>query len=359
MTSRPEQTNGGVISELLKLGTPQSDRGLTLYPLAADTKGGPWYVTLGEALSAGQARIGEVNEGGSVPELRFENKGDTRVLVLDGEELRGAKQNRVLNTTILVAKHSEMVVPVSCTEHGRWRYETPDFAESELVADRGVRFALKESVAMSARAGRGHRSDQGRVWDEVAGLHERQMTASPTGAMRDAYAHKKHDLDELLAAFPLTDGQQGMLVLHGDKVIGLDFVSIPEKYAKLHDRLLRSYVFEALVTDAEACDDRAVPRAFLERIGDLQAESFKSPGLGWDLRFEGNGVLGSLLTYRGRPIHAAFFNVGGVRAGKGQPYGGIPLPDGGHLDVGPPPRRSPEWRIADARERARRRQRGG
>ena len=43
--------------------------------------------------------ITEVSEGGSVPELRVVNKGDARILVLDGEELRGAKQNRVLNTT--------------------------------------------------------------------------------------------------------------------------------------------------------------------------------------------------------------------------------------------------------------------
>ena len=34
-----------------------------------------------------------------MPELRVVNKGDARILVLDGEELRGAKQNRVLNTT--------------------------------------------------------------------------------------------------------------------------------------------------------------------------------------------------------------------------------------------------------------------
>jgi hypothetical protein len=353
MTPRGDDTRGTIIAELLQLGRPQTGHGLAVYPLTADTKGGPWYVTLGEALAEKLAHVREVSEGGAVPELRFENGGDARVLVLDGEELRGAKQNRVLNTTILVGKHSELIVPVSCTEQGRWRYDTPVFAESELVADRSVRFALKQSVAMSAREGRGYRSDQGRVWDEVSMLHDRHGTHSPTGAQRDAYVHKKRDLDEVLAAFPLTDGQQGLLVLHGERVIGLDFVSVPEKYALLHDRLLRSYVFEALVSDAEVCDDVAVARAFLERIADLQAQSFKSPGLGWDLHFEGNGVLGSLLTYRGRPIHAAFFNIGGVSAGRGD--GGGPRPS--RTDPRPS-RPEPQWRIADARERARRRQRG-
>ncbi len=354
MTSRHDGSTGTIIAEALVLGAAQTGHGLAVYPLTADTEGGPWYVTLGEALAGGTARVRETSEGGAVPDLRFENRGDTRVLVLDGEELRGAKQNRVLNTTILVSKHSELVVPVSCTEQGRWHYDTPEFAESALVADRSVRFELRKSVDLAAKAGRGFRADQGRVWDEVAMLHDKHGTHSSTGAQRDAYVQKKHDLDAILAAFPLIDRQQGLLVLHGDHVIGLDFVSIPEKYALLHDRLLRSYVFEALVSDVEVCDDVAVARAFLERIADLQGQSFKSPALGWDLRFEGNGVLGSVLTYRGRPVHAAFFNVGGVQAGRGK--GGRPRTS--RTDPRPS-RPEPQWRIADARERARRRQRDG
>ena len=40
---------------------------------------------------------------GSVPELRFVNECGAPVLLLDGEELVGAKQNRIINLTILVA----------------------------------------------------------------------------------------------------------------------------------------------------------------------------------------------------------------------------------------------------------------
>jgi len=67
-------------------------------------------------------------------------------------------------------------------------------------------------------------------------------------------------------------------------------------------------------------------------------ERFKSPGLGWDVRYAGSGIVGSLLTYRDRPIHAAFFDVGDGGGGRG--------PDG---------RGSDDWRIADARTRAHRR----
>ena len=36
--------------------------------------------------------------------------------MLAGEEPVGAKQNRILNTTILLKKHSETTIPVSCTK---------------------------------------------------------------------------------------------------------------------------------------------------------------------------------------------------------------------------------------------------
>jgi hypothetical protein len=329
------------------VGDRQAHGPLAVFPLhvkSAAQEGGPRYITLREALADHSARITEVSEGGSVPELSVVNSGDTRILVLDGEELRGAKQNRVLNTSILIGKQSSLVVPVSCTEQGRWSYASTDFAESEMVADRQVRYAMKESTSASLAVGAGHRTDQGRVWSEVGALHARHGTHSDTGAMRDAYETRKRDLDKVLAAFPLVAGQQGMLVLHGARVVGLDLVSRAPQYAELHEKLLRSYAFEALVRDGEP-GDRAVADGFLERIAELPGRRYKSPGLGWDVRYEGGGVLGSALTYRDHTVHAAFFDVGGVsEAGE----------SGG--DARRQRRAGPDWRIADARERARRRQ---
>ena len=347
MTEQNEALGGAALVEALQVGERQAHGPLAVFPLRLQDGSGPAYVTLREAIAQQQAVVTEVSEGGSVPELRVVNKGDARILVLDGEELRGAKQNRVLNTSILIGKHSSLVVPVSCTEQGRWSYASREFGESEIVADRQVRYAMKDSINASLASGAGHRSDQGRVWHEVGALHERHGTMSPTSAMRDAYQTRKGDLDVVLAAFPLQDGQQGMLVLHGARVVGLDLVSRAPQYAELHDKLLRSYAFEALVRDGEP-GDRLVADAFLERIADLPGRRYKSPGLGWDVRYEGGGVLGSALTYRGSAVHAAFFDVGGVRGTSGDgTTGGDPQGQR---------RPRPDWRIADARERARRRQ---
>ena len=50
--------------------------------------------------------VEEVSEGGSVPDLLVDNKGAARVLFLEGEELIGAKQNRMTNRSILLAPSS-------------------------------------------------------------------------------------------------------------------------------------------------------------------------------------------------------------------------------------------------------------
>ncbi len=352
MTGQHEVIDGAQLVRELCLGERQTEGPLAVFPLFANVHAGagggedaaprrrrPHYITLRQALADGRAVITEVSEGGSVPELCVVNKGDARILVLDGEELRGAKQNRVLSTAILIDRQTTLVVPVSCTEQGRWAYASREFAESEMLAERQVRFSMRSSTHAAMRSGAPAYADQGAVWSEVEGLHRRQGTHSDTSAMRDSFVARKGDLDRLLAAFPLLDGQTGVLVLHGACVVGLDLVSRAPQYAELHDKLLRSYAFEALVRGGEA-GDRPVAEAFLERIAGLPGQRFKSPGLGWDVRFEGAGVLGSALVYRGQAVHAAFFDVGGA--------------SGSMHDKAPDAQ--PNWRIADARERARRRQ---
>ena len=102
------------------LGQPQVVHNLTLYPLLAEGPPEAGYRVLDEALAAGCTRVTETSEGGSVPELRFKNDCEIPVLLLDGEELVGAKQNRILNLTLLVGAHQDIVIPVSCVEAGRW-----------------------------------------------------------------------------------------------------------------------------------------------------------------------------------------------------------------------------------------------
>jgi hypothetical protein len=246
-----------------------------------------------------------------VPELKVLNRAEKPVLLLDGEELAGAKQNRVLNTTILLREKSETVIPVSCTEHGRWSYRSSQFEASGHIMSAKLRRVKNESVAENLKSSRSFRSDQGAVWDEIA-LQAAVNKVSPlTGAMRDVLEAKQEDMDTFLEHFPAVVNQNGLLVMVNGEVVGLDMVSRTPAFGTLHPKLIRSYVMDALtekpVKGKEASRKKA--DAFLNKILKCGEHTFDSVGYGHDYRYEGKKIVGSALVHKGTVIHMAFFQI--------------------------------------------------
>ena len=95
----------------LEFGDLKVLNNMGVIPLFAAADDSPRYLVLKEALEKRILKITEVSQSGSVPELKVVNKAEIPVLLLDGEELSGAKQNRVLNTTILIKEASETIIP--------------------------------------------------------------------------------------------------------------------------------------------------------------------------------------------------------------------------------------------------------
>lgn len=172
----------------LSLGEAQGIHNLFVYPLLADQDSQPDYLTLDQALNARLARITEVSASGHVPELAFENLSDQPVLLLDGEELVGAKQNRVLNVTLLVLGKTRLVIPVSCVEMGRWSHNSPEFSSGGRALYSRARAAKMEQVSASLRRSGSRESDQGAIWDDIALKMNERGEASATHAMADIYA---------------------------------------------------------------------------------------------------------------------------------------------------------------------------
>ena len=94
--------------EQAKIGRKQSFKNLSIFPLLSTYGLDLEYLLLDEALSEGAMEVVEVDKDGSVPDLKVINKSPRMVLILDGEELIGAKQNRIVNTTILIQGNSTM-----------------------------------------------------------------------------------------------------------------------------------------------------------------------------------------------------------------------------------------------------------
>src|SRR4051812_29626447 len=111
------------------------------------------YQTLDEALAAGTLEVTELTEGGSVPLLKVVNRGTEPVFLMAGEQLVGAKQNRILNTSLLVPAGSELTVPVSCVEAGRWGYRSAKFGSGGNMSHGKLRKLLSGHVGDSYSAG--------------------------------------------------------------------------------------------------------------------------------------------------------------------------------------------------------------
>ena len=85
--------------DTLKQGGKQSHLNMTMIPLLSSDGGEPDYLTLEEALAKGAVEITEVSQSWSVPDLKLIIKSPDKILIVDGEELVGAKQNRIVNAT--------------------------------------------------------------------------------------------------------------------------------------------------------------------------------------------------------------------------------------------------------------------
>src|SRR5262249_6617123 len=141
--------------------------GLQVFGLRWPAGNGLDYTTLDEAIAAGTLEVTEISDGGSVPTLKVSNRADSRVFLMAGEQLVGAKQNRVLNASILVEARTELPIPVSCVEAGRWAYRSPKFSSGGTTSHSFLRAKMSKQVTTSYRLHGACDSNQGEVWREV------------------------------------------------------------------------------------------------------------------------------------------------------------------------------------------------
>lgn len=108
----------------IRLGQPVVFKNMAMVPLFDGPETTFSYLTMKGALAKGFVEITEVSEGGSVPNLKVINHGDQPVLLLDGEEVKGAKQNRIINTSILLAPKGKNGDPRQLYRTGALQFTT-------------------------------------------------------------------------------------------------------------------------------------------------------------------------------------------------------------------------------------------
>ncbi|MFM7248026.1 MAG: ARPP-1 family domain-containing protein [Actinomycetota bacterium] len=283
-------------------GRPQTHGGITVVPLLATAPPRADYLTLDAALPRGFT-ITEVDDAGHVPELLVGNPLDRDVLLYDGEEVVGAKQNRVLEASILVAAGATHPIPVACVEAGRWHGPAGGFTAADRVSHPESR---RRKAAELEHAPLAQGVAQSAVWREIdERIHETGAHAA-TRAIADVHEAQRDRIDAVADAFALVEGQCGAILALGDGLC-LDLVSRPDAWTALWPKLRRGYLLDGVRHLADDPTPHDLVDRFVERVIAAGRTSRPSPGRGEDQRLHGPAVSGSALVLDGELIQLSAY----------------------------------------------------
>jgi hypothetical protein len=267
------------------LGEPQISGPLAVYPIF-----GPQprmrYRSLAHAVERG-TYITELDGRASVNDVLITNASDQGVLLYEGELIAGAQQNRTIDQPVLIPAGTQIKIPVSCVEHGRWddeRHAEP-FIVAPHAADPELRRTKRATANRRSSAGDEARPEQHEVWHEIEQRLESHGVTSASAAFTDLFAARRAELDGLKRPIRPMDGQLGAVVEIAGEPVALDLVSRPEVFADLLPRLLDGYALQALQTLNAAVAPRMAPSDeaaldFFELVLTSRRRWIPTPGMG-------------------------------------------------------------------------------
>ncbi len=303
--------------ETIQGGPLQQHANLEILPLLLldDVESGPPpFISLSDALTQETFSVKELDQGASVRSVQARNRGRVPVLVLFGEQMLGAKQNRAADASFLIPAYSSVVIHVSCVEKGRW-HSGPgrSFRASRGVISSALRTKMARSVTESPEQGGRFKVDQDEVWSEVQKRVSLSGIDSATESYDDYQERWSKNMEEAIRAFTLYQRQVGFVAFRPAsqqqpaRVLGVEAVGRPETFMRQFYGLLRSYLLDAVdkamcrEIDAESAQDEFFEEAkpFLRAVCDADYRVSRSPGCGEELRLDGTEVSGAALLHRG------------------------------------------------------------
>ena len=241
------------------VGRPVTRLGISLFPVYLAANDLPEIAT-----GPNSGLVIEELRASTVPLIEATNPTKRPVLIPEGEQLIGGLQDRVLNTSVLVAPSTHLDIPVSCLEQGRWG-DRREFERGRAFAPRRTRRAKNASVADSIRGGRSRRSDQAAVWHAIDGELAHLGVDSRTRAVRDAEQflrrdrQRAHAIRGLARRGPLP-GQCGVAVTHGRRVVAIEVFGNHDLLVPHWEGLVRSHLLERPTANGRPSATRVLHR---------------------------------------------------------------------------------------------------
>lgn len=308
----------------LSIGTPVVFNNLAMVPLFLDRSNESIdYLCLDEGLETDEIDVEELEEGASVSDILFRNKSDQFALLFEGEELLGAKQNRILNVSVLVTPKTTQKLPVSCVEAGRWRHEHCEPGKQRFRSANRMHYArgrasVNRAASFSADRSGEFRSDQSEVWADIEMKSSRMRVESPTSASDAMYASSRIPIDEYLKEFTPAPNQVGSVFLVDGRVLGMEVFATEEIHTKMFAKLVRSYALDALdpvsplnrskeSISVDQC--AAAANEFRVQLSDSWTKKFDGVCAGQNCRIKDERVTGGALIHDEQVLHLCAFTL--------------------------------------------------
>jgi len=262
------------------------------------------------ALLEGMLVITEQSESGDVNHLSAKNNSPHYIFFSDGDILEGAKQNRVLNTAVLLKPESTFTIPVSCVEQGRWRYRTRQFSGSDMFAPHKLRknkldkmSRHQEEKEMAAR------ETQGDVWRDVREYTVSFNISSDTDDLTDVMNKKLHAMRHKQPHHTLPERHpeaNGVAVCVDGSVQMVEIFNRRDVFGEYFNRIVQAVMFDFEVPGIQEGDIKADEYHLLEYLDQLFAKEWKqSPATaeGYEHRISDGNLSGIQLCFGDHLIH--------------------------------------------------------
>ena len=308
----------------IELLESQKYKNLEVIPVRINSSSNKDYLTLRRGISAGFVEVTEC-EISTVGTVLARNNANIPLVLIDGDEILGAKQNRIMNSSLIVPPKTTLPVSVSCTEQGRWHYgrTRDEFINRNSESENGEYEELfenfefsDEAADFSTRRAKSQvlfedRSCQSTVWNSIADLERKTAFKSRTSALHDNFVSHRPKLNEYLRNFRLEYGQSGAIFIINGQIKGLELFANPSVYQDYHEKIFRSYIMEA-ITDYQSKYTYVIDdvREFLREVSRSEFRRSESKGIGRHLKFANNFGYGAALLDGKDLVHINYFNNG-------------------------------------------------
>ena len=272
------------------------------------------YISGPKAIQEDLIQVKEVSESGNVNNLFVFNLSSKYVFFMDGDILMGAKQNRVLNTSVLLAPNSKITLPVSCVEQGRWSRVSAKFMNSDYITPVKLRAGKSRKVSENLRANSEFDAGQGEVWKNVEDYQVAFSVNSPTMSLSDVYDKEKDNFESFAKHFIINEDANGLAIFSDKQLLNVDVFNRTDIYQEYFPKILRSTAMEISmmkdkindITEAEALYKTQETFDLLEKI---EHTNHKAVAAGEESRFDAEELTGFELYFRNQLIHLTALNI--------------------------------------------------